>query len=138
VGKFLVDQESLKILFRDLLAAYSSQAPDEEEQAQFAQYLEWRSEVVLDEDAGTAKSYWQAQLNSPETAAPDLPERRRGTVARTPIKSLETAIDSELLSRLDTLAVTQARSLQSLLQAAWWLLLGRISGREAFVGTWRH
>ena len=139
VGKFLVDQESLKILFRDLLTAHSTQSADEgEEQAQFAQYLEWRSEVVLDEDAGTAKSYWQAQLNSQATTAPDLPERRRGTVARGPIQSLESAIDPELLTRLDALAAHQARPLESLLQAAWWLLLGRISGREAFVGTWRH
>ncbi|OCR27085.1 hypothetical protein AFK24_00015 [Pseudomonas syringae] len=138
VGKFLVDQESLKILFRDLLAAYSNQVAGEEEQAQFAQYLEWRSEVVLDEDAGTAKSYWQAQLNSQQTTAPDLPERRRGAVARATIQSLEAAIDPQLLTRLDTLAATQARPLETMLQAAWWLLLRRISGREVFVGTWRH
>ncbi|WP_426111691.1 non-ribosomal peptide synthetase [Pseudomonas sp. DSP3-2-2] len=138
VGKFLVDQESLKILFRDLLAAYSNQVAGEEEQAQFAQYLEWRSEVVLDEDAGTAKSYWQAQLNSQETTAPDLPERRRGTLAKSSIQRLEAAINPELLTRLDALAATQARPLEALLQAAWWLLLGRISGREVFVGIWRH
>jgi amino acid adenylation domain-containing protein len=138
-GKFLVDRESLNILFRDLVAAYSSGVEEaDEEQAQFAQYLEWRSEVVLDEDASTAKSYWQAQAQSRVSSAPDLPERLRGALAGRSAQRLEAAIEPELLARLDAVAAIQGRPVQTLLQAAWWLLLARISGREAFVAGWRH
>jgi amino acid adenylation domain-containing protein len=139
VARFAADPSSLAILARELIAAYE-QGPRaiDEEQAQFTQYLEWRSEVVLDEDADTARRYWQTHGNNRPAAAPDLPERQRGLLSDTCGQSLSATLDSEILAGLDAIAVEQGRPIETLLQAAWWLLLARISGRESFAGGWRH
>ncbi|KFE52183.1 non-ribosomal peptide synthetase [Pseudomonas syringae] len=139
VARCVADQGSLMILLGELIVAYEHGAqPVDEEQAQFDQYLEWRSEVVQDEDAEAGKGYWQAQLEAGQSISPDLPERLRSGIDRDRSQSLPAILDAQLVTGLNALATEQGRPVEVLLQAAWWLLLARISGRQSFTGAWRH
>lgn len=122
------DQASLAILYRDLAAAYQAgECQPDEALGQFAQYLEWRAEVSLDEDAANGRQYWQAHLGNGEALAPQLPERRVAV-------SDQRGMARRVAARVGALT----EGADSLLQAAWWALLARISGREAFTVGWRH
>ncbi|WP_296265939.1 amino acid adenylation domain-containing protein [Pseudomonas sp. UBA6562] len=82
LARGLADASSLTLLFEQVRQAYvHGPAGADEELAQFEQYLEWRAEVVLDEDAGQAAQYWQAHLGSQAGFQADLPYRRAGEVA---------------------------------------------------------
>jgi amino acid adenylation domain-containing protein len=135
VARLLADQTSLTILVDALIQAYAQDASlTDEAPAEFAQYLQWRSEVVVDEDAPTAREYWQAQANTHEAVVPDLPERRLSSPSSSPGQSCSATLDAAMLNTLSSFA----QPLEAVLQAAWWLLLARISGRERYVGGWRH
>lgn len=137
---FVGDQASLGILYQDLCTAYEQGSCSvDEELGQFAQYLEWHAEVVLDEDAHTAKAYWQAYLPGAGALAPDLPGRYANTVQGNAAgQSLSSDLDPSVLARLGSLATQHDTQVTTLLQAAWWVLLARISGREGFVAGLRH
>lgn len=137
---FVGDQASLGILYQDLCAAYElGSCAVDEELGQFAQYLEWHAEVVLDEDADTAKAYWQACLPGAGVLAPDLPGRY-ATIGQDKLdgQSLTATLDPRVHERLSQLANQHNTPVITLLQATWWVLLARISGREGFVAGWRH
>jgi amino acid adenylation domain-containing protein len=135
VARYAADAETLALIQQELLAAYGQQGFEEDEPGQFSQYLEWRGEVIFDEDADTAKAYWQQYLQGPEplVSGPDLPYRLTpgGTA---PAERLSVPLDQALLARL----ATSGQPLDVLMQAAWWVLLARISGRETFLAGWRH
>ncbi|MGE7993563.1 non-ribosomal peptide synthetase [Pseudomonas sp. NPDC089554] len=139
VPRVLVDAGSLGLLFEQLLQAYS-QGPlgADEELGQFEQYLEWRAEVVLDEDAGQAAQYWQAHLGSQAQAQalPNLPYRRRAGPGG--VEQVEAALAGDLRQGLEALAASRGIGIETIAQAAWWLLLARLSGRSAFIAGWRH
>lgn len=139
VARCVADQGSLMILLGELIVAYEQgPQPVDEEQAQFDQYLEWRSEVVQDEDAEAGKGYWQAQLKAGQGISPDLPERLRNGIERARCRSLPAELDAQMIVGLNALAAEQDRPVEMLLQVAWWLLLARISGRQRFTAAWRH
>ena len=137
---FVGDQASLGILYQDLCTAYEQgSCAVDEELGQFAQYLEWHAEVVLDEDADTAKAYWQACLPSTGVLAPELPVRYADTApGKAGGQTLTAALDPRVLERLSQLAAQHNTPVTTLLQAAWWVLLARVSGREGFVAGLRH
>ncbi|MGR3897790.1 non-ribosomal peptide synthetase [Pseudomonas sp. 1176_21] len=139
LARFVGDAGSLKVMFDALVQAYlHAAAVDDEEPGQFAQYLEWRSEVLFDEDADTAKAYWQAHLPASEACvAPCLPYRRATAQPAAALK-LEATLEEPLQAQLAGLAQRLGVTLDTVLQAAWWTLLARISGRHRFVGGWRH
>ncbi|WP_028695077.1 non-ribosomal peptide synthetase [Pseudomonas cremoricolorata] len=136
----LVDAGSLGVLAEQLYEAYrQGPAGADDELGQFEQYLQWRAEVVLDEDAGQAAQYWQAHLGNPAVAVPHLPYRRSGAgAAETGVAEVQTRVGDELREAIEALAGAQGVSADSVLQAAWWLLLARISGRSALIAGWRH
>ncbi|MFS0825826.1 non-ribosomal peptide synthetase family protein [Pseudomonas phoenicis] len=197
LARGLADASSLTLLFEQVRQAYvDGPAGADEELAQFEQYLEWRAEVVLDEDAGQAAQYWQAHLGSQAGFQADLPYRRAGeaagqavpgatrmraseadgaglsgvrvgeaggaglagvgvgeqggahqAVAAHPVwamsgltsaEHVEAPLSAELRTGLQALAERHGTTLDTALQAAWWLLLARISGRTAFIAGWRH
>ncbi|SQF97498.1 amino acid adenylation protein [Paucimonas lemoignei] len=139
IARCVADQHSLDMLLGELIVAYEQgPQPIDDDQAQFSQYLEWRSEVVQDEDAEAGKAYWQAQSTDGQAFAPGLPERQHLAIDPAHSQSLPAELDAQLVSGLEALAAEQGRTLDVLLQAAWWLLLARISGRQSFTGAWRH
>lgn len=138
LARGVIDASSLPLLVEQLLQAYEQGASGADEEAgQFSQYLEWRSEVVRDEDAGQAAQYWQAYLGSQTLAQPLLPYRRKAASAAA-LGQVDAPLPSALRQALELLAANQGVTLETVLQAAWWLLLARLSGRSAFLAGWRH
>ncbi|MDF0731696.1 amino acid adenylation domain-containing protein [Pseudomonas entomophila] len=138
--RVLVDAGSLPLLLDQLVQAYTQgPAGADEELGQFEQYLEWRAEVVLDEDAGHAAQYWQAHLGNSAPALPGLPYRRKGGQAgEGGVAQVVASLPGELREALQALAAHHGVTADTVLQAAWWLLLARLSGRTAFIAGWRH
>lgn len=135
VARYATDAATLALIQQELLTAYGQQEFEEEEPGQFSQYLEWRSEVIFDEDADAAKAYWQqhVQFTEPVLGGPDLPYRLTGG-GTAPAERLSVPLDQALLTRLQASGL----ALDVVMQTAWWVLLARISGRETFLAGWRH
>ena len=128
----LVDAASLPALAASL-AAICQGALETAEDGDFEQYLQWRSEVVVDEDASTARSYWTA-LNGKPASAQQLPWRLPQGSPRGERAQARAAIDPAVVQHLAGLGLP----LDMVLQAAWWLLLARLDGQPAQVVNWCH
>jgi hypothetical protein len=138
IARYSADAPSMDLLLGQVRQAYAGQVSEDEAPGEFAQYLEWRSEVVLDEDAATARTYWQQHLQGLQTQidTPWLAARRAGSGTADARVSL--ALEPARRDALQRLADELGQSLSTLLQGAWWLLLGRLSGSDqALVGI-RH
>lgn len=125
----LADEASLPLLAQSLAAACQGEWTQGEE-GDFEQYVQWRNEVLVDEDAATARAYWSA-LNSTAACAQQMPWRMTPGSARA---STCAALDATVLQRLAGLGL----ALESLLQGAWWLLLARLDGQPSQVVNWGH
>ena len=135
-----LDDNALTLVYQQLLRAYEQcEWPEDEESGEFGQYLEWRSEVILDEDAATARAYWQAQLNGVDaTLSTPWLAARESTVSGADSASLNKPLDASLVAGLEHLAQTVAQPVTVLMQSVWWLLLARLSGRDEVLMGWRH
>ncbi|MFJ3484100.1 amino acid adenylation domain-containing protein [Pseudomonas sp. NPDC090202] len=136
----LGDVGSLKLLAEELRAAYANgPLALDEDAGQFSQYLDWRSEVLFDEDAETARQYWQQHVlvDGAVPAAPEMPYRLT-QVASGEATALRVDLSAGVSAALVALAEQRGISVDRLLQGAWWALLARISGREVFAVGWRH
>jgi amino acid adenylation domain-containing protein len=140
-ARFSTDRQSLNVLLEQLQQAYAgARASEDEAPGEFAQYLEWRSEVVLDEDAGTAQTYWREHLQGlqADIATPWLAARGAGHETTVADSCVSLTLEPAQRDALQRLAEQLGQPLATLLQGSWWLLLGRLSGREqALVGV-RH
>lgn len=140
VARFIVDARSMGLLCEALFDAYQglpAGAADDDEPACFEQYLEWHAEVAVDEDAADGKRYWASHLQG-EGASPDLPYRRNGGAFPQRAERVELPLEPALLAALESRAQADGQSPASLLQAGWWALLSRLSGRTACLVAWRH
>ncbi|WP_053147490.1 amino acid adenylation domain-containing protein [Pseudomonas sp. Pf153] len=141
IARHSADAQTLNLLLEQIQQAYAAaQATDDELPGEFAQYLEWRSEVVLDEDAAAARTYWQQHLQGVQAdiATPWLAERGASAEAGVADTRVSLALAPAQGDALQRLAEQLGQPLATLLQGAWWLLLGRLSGLEqALVGV-RH
>lgn len=141
IARHSADAQSLNLLLEQVQQAYAGAQPEEDETpGEFSQYLEWRSEVVLDEDATTARAYWQQQLQGAQVdiATPWLAARSASQAATGADKRLSLTLQPAQRAGLQALAEQLGQPVVTLLQGAWWVLLGRLSGREqALVGV-RH
>lgn len=141
IARYSADAQSLNLLLEQIQQAYAAvQASEDEAPGEFAQYLEWRSEVVLDEDAATGRTYWQHYLQGVQTdiATPWLAARSAGSETGAADTSVSLTLEPAQRDALQRLAEQLGQPLATVLQGAWWVLLGRLSGLEqALVGV-RH
>ncbi|MEN2397417.1 non-ribosomal peptide synthetase [Pseudomonas halotolerans] len=141
IARYSADAQSLNLLLEQIQQAYAAvQAPEDDAPGEFAQYLEWRSEVVLDEDAASARTYWQQHLQGVQTdiATPWLAARSAGSEAGAADTCASLTLEPAQRDALQRLAEQLGQPLSTVLQGAWWVLLGRLSGLEqALVGV-RH
>ncbi|WP_434559880.1 non-ribosomal peptide synthetase [Pseudomonas sp. R1-6] len=138
IARYSADAPSMNLLLGQVGQAYAGQCSEDEAPGEFAQYLEWRSEVVLDEDAATARTYWQQHLQGLQAQidTPWLAARRAGSGTADARVSLE--LEPVRRDALQRLADELGQPLETLLQGAWWVLLGRLSGSDqALVGVRR-
>ncbi|MCX2694769.1 amino acid adenylation domain-containing protein [Pseudomonas sp. DCB_CB] len=139
VAGFACDAAGMAMLYRDLAALYDTPAvPDEDLPEAFGQYLEWRAEVAQDEDAAAARGYWQGHLMPTEQgmSAP-WPAYRQDQPA-THQAHHQVNLPLALQGQLQRLADARQASLDTLLQAAWWALLGRLGDSNRLLGAWQH
>ncbi|BBH45219.1 amino acid adenylation domain-containing protein [Pseudomonas sp. KU43P] len=124
----VADEASLPLLAQRLAAACQGEWAAAEE-GDFEQYVQWRSEVMVDEDAATARAYWAA-LDATAAGAQQLPWRQ----AQGSPRCAHAALDAVVLQSLSGLGVP----LETVLQGAWWLLLARLDGQPSQVVNWRY
>lgn len=141
VARHSSDESALQLIRQQLQQAYEhGLAQGEEAPGEFTQYLQWRSEVVLDEDAAGARAYWQAHLHdaSSELCSPWLAYRQTAGDSAPANRLLTVALEPALRSGLQQVADFLQQPPSAVLQAAWWLLLGRLSGAEQMLVGVRH
>jgi amino acid adenylation domain-containing protein len=141
IARYSADAPSLNLVLQQVQQAYAGAQPTEDEESgEFAQYLEWRSEVVLDEDAVTARSYWQQHLQGVQAdiATPWLAARSAGLEVSAADTCVSLNLPSAQRDALHALAEQLGQPVATLLQGAWWVLLGRLSGLDQVLVGLRH
>ena len=141
IARYSADTPSLNLVLEQVQQAYAGVQPaEDEESGEFAQYLEWRSEVVLDEDAVTARSYWQQHLQGVQAdiATPWLAARSASLEASAADSRVSLNLQSAQRDALQALAEQLGQPVATLLQGAWWVLLGRLSGLDQALVGLRH
>lgn len=139
VARHCCDDSGLKLLYQQLCLAYEQGLPEgDDTPGEVSQYLEWRSEVVLDEDAAGARLYWQEHLQDAdvELSSPSLAYRKGSAESSSALFS--SALEPELLAGLQQASAALQQPQGLLLQGAWWLLLARLSGQEQMLVGLRH
>ena len=141
VARHCVDESGLRLIYQQLLQTYEQGLTEaDDETGEFTQYLEWRSEVVLDEDAATARIYWQQHLQGADVdlSTPWLGYRAATAQTSSATALLTSTLEPSLHNALQQLAGSLAQPLSVVMQAAWWLLLGRLGGNEQMLVGVRH
>jgi len=130
------DRLSLETLFAELPQVYDQPYAERDEPFQYSQFIEWRADLAADPEAETGRAYW-TELDLEQLPGLRLSYRRQGQ-AEANHGYLAQALPTALAAALERLADAQQQTLPTLLQAAWWALLGRIGGQPAFIGGWQH
>ncbi|MDQ0590036.1 non-ribosomal peptide synthetase component F [Variovorax paradoxus] len=144
------DGTSLAMLLARIADAVRGDAPvaaEPEKPFQYTQFAAWRESLAQDdeEDAVKGRAYWAGDTNNAATlAAPRLAVRQTAADAaadasRSPARCVVArTVDTGLRARLDVLAGSQGVATPELLQAAWWVLLARLTGFACFAAGWQH
>ncbi|MFH8491098.1 amino acid adenylation domain-containing protein [Streptomyces longisporoflavus] len=125
----LMDGWSLPVLFGELAAVYAAGGDTRAlpRATSYRDYLAW----LQRQDKPAARAAWQAELagaEEPTLVAPADPGRRPGEPA-----NLITDLSAELTRDLTRLARGQGVTLNTVIQAAWALVLGQLAGRTDVV-----
>ncbi|MFI6078145.1 amino acid adenylation domain-containing protein [Actinoplanes sp. NPDC051343] len=116
----LLDGWSAPLLVRDLFDLYAGRSLPPV--APYKAYLSWLSRW----DREAAVSAWQQALDG-------LDGPTRLAAPEAPAAGIERALDADLSARLGDLARTNGLTLNTVVQAAWGLLLARTTGRDDVV-----
>nr|AEG64698.1 LpmD [Streptomyces viridochromogenes] len=124
----LLDGWSWPLMVRELLALYATRGDDSSlpRVPPFRDYLRW----LAAQDKEAALGAWRdslAGLDGPTLVAP-----RAGRPKRVPVR-LHTELDQETYDRLAALTRERALTLNSLVQGAWAVVLGGLTGRDDVV-----
>ncbi|HKH44413.1 MAG TPA: amino acid adenylation domain-containing protein, partial [Thermoanaerobaculia bacterium] len=131
--QMVVDGWSLPLLFREVFALYealrSGRTPRLEAVRPYRDYIAWlRRQSLAD-----AETWWRGALAGFATPTPLPGGRRAGAEAGRSYAERQVQLTPELTAALQTLARDAQVTLNTLVQAAWGLLLGRWSGAEDVV-----
>ncbi|WP_347556844.1 amino acid adenylation domain-containing protein [Robbsia sp. KACC 23696] len=165
-SRLVADEAGLARLYRDALHAYGPSGGDapiadsdteddtDDGVIQYTQFVEWREELALGDDAHDGAAYWTAylaQMAADQAQVPALPYRRSAASEASPFAQPPRAAAQEAAAQdtrwvraididdtLDAAARQCGVPTAVLTQAAWWLLLARIAGDAHVVGAWQH
>ena len=129
IHHILMDGWSMPILVQELLALYAHKGDDDvlPRVTPYRNYLAW----IAAQDRGAAISTWQEALAGLEGATRLAPhEPGRAPVAP---EQITLALSETLTAALTRQARSQGLTLNTFIQAAWAILLGRLTGREDVV-----
>ena len=130
-----VDAWSFRNLVRELARAYGEgDAPAEpEELVQYAQFTEWKHELLQDGEAEAGRSHWRG-LDFQPALRLRLPCQRPATGDRAlSPAAYRWELDAARANRFATLSRENGTTLSVLLLAAWQVLLWRLSGESEVV-----
>jgi len=131
VPSVVADYNSLLNFISEVLRIYDGAALPEP--FQYSQYAAWRNS--LEEDAKDGLLYWSSYLEEWPLAL-QLPVHRTGFSAER--HSLTRSFGIHLVKNWGEFAKQRETSLETFMQAAWWLLLARLSGQKSYRANWRH
>ena len=142
----VADRISLETLYTELVAAYQTDggSPESDEVFQYSQFIEWRQELEAGEEAQQGREYWSAHLADRDAQQPlRLPYRIEAPAAgslHNPVHraSVERVLDPQTAARALQVAHALGTTVELMMQAAWWALLARITGRYRFAAGWQH
>lgn len=140
----VIDRGSLETLYAELAATYQAGEVLHTEVFQYSQFIEWRQELDAGEEAQQGREYWSAHLEDDGTRQPPrLPYRVEPPAAglsrqRPDRASIERSLDPQTFMRVAQIAEEPGTTFELTMQAAWWVLLARISGRYRFAAGWQH
>ncbi|MFL9869918.1 amino acid adenylation domain-containing protein [Paraburkholderia fungorum] len=141
------DDASLAALLRATVDAYALRDVPEadDEPVQYTQFVEWRDELSRDDDAPAAAEYWRAyaaDVAAQTQGAASLPYRRRVAAEGARKRAAQPlAVELDATSRdalYDVFTRDHELSADVIAQAAWWVVLARVSGASAWDGGWQH
>jgi len=142
---FAVDKGSLQGLLGQIATAYLTQKSiDANDVFQYAQFVEWRQELDNGDEAAEGRAYWRACIDRADALqAPRLGTRmdgaREAAPTVTPARiSRCLPLDAALAARAQELAAQLGCGTDLLLQAAWWLLVARLTGHRPFIAGWQN
>ncbi|MFJ3891663.1 amino acid adenylation domain-containing protein [Streptomyces sp. NPDC090083] len=123
----LFDGWSLPLVLRDLFALYRSAGDDLAlpEAVPFGTYLDW----LAGQDRAAAEDAWRealADLEQPTLVAPDAPPQTGTTLPGLAVAELS----AELTGKLTEGARTHGLTLNTVVQGAWAMVLGGLTGRR--------
>ena len=129
------DSRTLANLVRQISEYYAKclegqdQHLDDEEIVQYAQFSEWQNQLVDDEDAPTANDYWRQQY-SESLKLLKLPFENQERISLLESQSFEIAIDANLATKIESLALNSETSISTLLLTCWQILIWRLTGQS--------
>lgn len=147
------DDASLAALLLATVGAYASRDASkmdeadegDDEPVQYTQFVEWRDELSRDDDAPAAADYWRAYAADVAAQTQDmtgLPYRRRAAAEGARKRAAQPlAFELGATTRdaiYDVFTRDHALSADVIAQAAWWIVLARVSGASVWHGAWQH
>ena len=131
----ILDGWSLPILFRDVFLTYQAYrknlTPQFKPGIPYQNYIEW----IKNQNQQRAEHFWKDYLNDFSEATPILP-RLSATSTQQPrqIYNTETnTLGPQISEQLKQLGQTQRVTLNSILQTAWGILLGKYADKEVVI-----
>lgn len=130
----LLDGWCLNILFREILAAYyqlaNNQQPELPEPPSYRDYILWMQEKDFSESA----TYWKNYIKGYTSAETLLKKRLATPVAGNPKDvSVTSHFDETVVRKMTAIAQEEHCTLYTLIQAAWSLLMSRVSNQNDII-----
>ncbi|MDJ0732575.1 MAG: amino acid adenylation domain-containing protein [Nostocaceae cyanobacterium] len=132
------DTRTIKNLVNQISQAYAQCYQGKEfnqEYLQYVQFSEWQNQLLVDEDAETAKEYWEQQKNS-YLSTLKLPGERQGNNQPFITDKLQLNFNKELTEAIFNYSHKHQTSVDIILLACWQILIWRLTGEsEIVIGT---
>ena len=133
VPALCADTRSLHILASELSREYAGDTPADDAM-QYADIVEWQNELLEGEDTRAGRDFWRDYFRHLDLSAAGslaLPfETKPGAAAFTP-ELCEVSPDATTARQVETACRAQNATLQDWLLTCWFVLLSRLTGREA-------
>lgn len=139
VNALVADRQGLIALFGQIAEAYVGVAQvDPEDAFQYADFVDWRLEIR--DEAPDGGTYWDRYVKQVKAQEPLHWLQRRVAPASLQVRRISACLPLErsVSSGVAAGAKALGGSPEAFLQAAWWLLLSRLTGSSDFVGGWQH
>lgn len=128
------DRWTLKNLFNEIVDDYANDAQSiSEAELQYVQFSAWQNQLLTDEDAETARQFWQQQQPTSLVGLSLPVEHKHLESSPRKIQTLDTAISPEITAKLETIAQHYQTSTSTILLACWQILIWRLTDEFSIV-----